>query len=75
MKTIIDKNIKIKTFLEMEKNNEIQIIDIREKYEHDLGSIPNAHHIPMDLILKSISSLEKVKMWLFSVEVEEDLLQ
>ena len=28
-KTIIDKNI-IKTFLEMEKNNEIQIIDIRK---------------------------------------------
>ena len=35
MKTIIDKNIKIKTFLEMGKKNEVQIIDIREKYERD----------------------------------------
>ena len=61
MKTIIDKNIDVETFFNMLKNNEIQIIDIREKYEYELGNIPNSHHIPMDTILQSINKLEKKK--------------
>ena len=59
METTIEKGIDIKQFLDLSKINNIQIIDIREKYEYELGSISKSVHIPMDKILKSIEKIEK----------------
>lgn len=50
-------NISI-TDLDREKN--IQIIDVREKYEYDNGSITNIN-IPMGEILKSTDKIDKLK--------------
>jgi len=60
MEISTDKEINIQMFFKIYENN-IQIIDIREKYEYELGNIPNSIHIPMDKILKSIEKIEKNK--------------
>lgn len=60
MEISTDKEINIQMFFKISENN-IQIIDIREKYEYELGNIPNSIHIPMDKILKSIEKIEKNK--------------
>ena len=61
METMTQKEITVKTCLEFIEKNHIQIIDIREKYEYELGNIPESIHIPMDQILKSIKKIEKEK--------------
>ena len=53
------KEITIEDFLNLKSQN-IQIIDIREKYEFDEGYISELH-IPMDQILDSIEKIEKNK--------------
>jgi len=61
METVTQQGISIKQFLELNKKHNIQIIDIREKYEYDSGAILKSIHIPMDEILKSIDKIEKEK--------------
>tara|TARA_B100001029_G_C15016229_1_gene427529 strand:+ start:281 stop:604 length:324 start_codon:yes stop_codon:yes gene_type:complete len=61
METVTQQEISIKQFLELNKKHNIQIIDIREKYEYDSGAIFKSIHIPMDQILKSIEKIEKEK--------------
>ncbi len=51
--------ISISHFLEASKE-EIQVIDVREKYEHESGSIESIN-IPMDKILESIHKIQKDK--------------
>ena len=53
------KEISIQDFLKLKFKN-IQIIDIREKYEHEEGHISKLN-IPMDEILESIEKIEKEK--------------
>ena len=49
-------SISIENFLKIEKSN-LQVIDIREKYEYDNGHIESLH-IPMDEILHSIHRID-----------------
>jgi len=51
--------IDIRDFLKLKSNN-IQIIDIREEYEHEEGYISKLN-IPMDKILESIEKIERKK--------------
>lgn len=51
--------IEIKDFLKL-KSDLIQIIDIREQYEHEEGHISELN-IPMDQVLDSIEKIEKEK--------------
>ena len=53
------QEITISDFLNQDMNN-VQIIDIREKYEYDNGNI-DALHIPMGNILQSIDTIDKKK--------------
>ena len=53
------REIDIDNFLKLNKNN-IQVIDIREKYEFDDGCISKLN-IPMDQILDSIHLIDKIK--------------
>ena len=48
-------DISIQDFLEI-KNQEIQIIDVREYYEYAKGHL-KALHIPMDQVLQSINKI------------------
>ena len=61
MEIINQEKIDITTFLQIISKKSIQIIDIREKYEYELGNIPDSFHIPMDEILRSIDKIEKSK--------------
>tara|TARA_B100001758_G_C18296890_1_gene550123 strand:+ start:676 stop:969 length:294 start_codon:yes stop_codon:yes gene_type:complete len=51
--------IDIQYFLKLKSKN-IQIIDIREEYEHEEGYISQLN-IPMDKILESIEKIEREK--------------
>ena len=53
------KEIDIQYFLKLKSKN-IQIIDIREEYEHEEGYISQLN-IPMDKILESIEKIEREK--------------
>ena len=53
------QEISIEDFVKTDKNN-LQVIDIREQYEHENGSIDSIN-IPMDEILKSIASIDHEK--------------
>lgn len=53
------REIDIDNFLKLNRNN-IQVIDIREKYEFDDGCISKLN-IPMDQILDSIHLIDKIK--------------
>jgi adenylyltransferase/sulfurtransferase len=53
------QEIDIHDFLKLKSEN-IQIIDIREEYEHDEGHISKLN-IPMDEILDSIEKIERYK--------------
>ncbi|MBF25405.1 MAG: NADH oxidase [Flavobacteriales bacterium] len=53
------QEITISDFLNL-SNNELQIIDIREKYEYDNGHI-DALHIPMAEILQSTDKINNNK--------------
>ena len=55
------KEIKIKDFLNLKNQKEIQIIDVREEYEYEEGNISKIN-IPMDKILDSIEKIEKNNM-------------
>ena len=52
-------NISIEKFLKIEKSN-LQVIDIREKYEYENGHIESLH-IPMDKILNSTHRIDADK--------------
>ena len=52
-------NISIENFLKIKKSN-LQVIDIREKYEYDNGHLESIH-IPMDEILNSIHRIDSNK--------------
>ena len=53
------KEISIKDFLKIDKTN-LQIIDVRERYEYENGHI-NAIHIPMGEILQSTEKIDLKK--------------
>ena len=50
------KEISIKEFLKI-NTKDLQIIDVRERYEYESGNI-DAIHIPMDQILYSINKID-----------------
>ena len=52
-------NISIEKFLKIKKSN-LQVIDIREKYEYDNGHLESLH-IPMDKILNSVHKIDSEK--------------
>lgn len=39
------------------KNNKLEIIDVREKYEVDITSIPGARHVPFNILLRTYTEL------------------
>ena len=53
------QEISIKDFLKINKQD-LQIIDIRERYEHESGNIDSIN-IPMDEILRSTNKIKRNK--------------
>lgn len=47
--------------LAIENINGLQILDVREKEENELGSIPGAIHIPLGLLRERLTELDKEK--------------
>lgn len=45
--------------LEQAIKNGAHLIDVREKWEFDSGHVPNAHHIPLQMIPESMNALPK----------------
>jgi adenylyltransferase/sulfurtransferase len=49
----------LKTLLD--NNEDVQIIDVREKFEYEIARIPNAKLIPMGEVVSRISEIDKNK--------------
>lgn len=55
------KSIMIDEFEQLEKRNELAIIDVREEDEYALGHIKEAKNLPLSNLRETASSLEKTQ--------------
>lgn len=48
----------------LQDNEDIELIDVREEFEVQLGKVPGAKHIPMQKLVNNIDELSKDKEYI-----------